>query len=247
MTFCVYVHMKPDMTPFYVGKGKVKDRRAYDLRLSRRNIWHARVLEKIGVQNVIIETMPCSSEKEAFFRERTIIAALRDSGVQLCNMTNGGEGPSGLTLSESARKKVGDFHRGRKRSFETRTKISESNKGRKNSEEAKKRMAIARIGRKLSKEHRENIGKGHLGFTHSDATKRKLSIASTGRTASKEAREKMSKIHAGKEISQEMRDALSRANTGKVWCNDGTSSRHVRPEVANTLLADGWLRGRCKK
>lgn len=92
--FCAYVHFKPDMTPFYVGKGSVK--RAHDLKPKRRNDWHGRIVAKYGAENIIIETMPCKSEAEAFLRESLAIKALRITGVKLCNMTDGGEGASGL-------------------------------------------------------------------------------------------------------------------------------------------------------
>lgn len=91
--FCAYVHFKPDMTPFYVGKGSVK--RAHDLKPKKRNDWHGRVVAKYGAENIIIETMPCKSEAEAFLRESLAIKALKITGAKLCNMTDGGEGTSG--------------------------------------------------------------------------------------------------------------------------------------------------------
>lgn len=47
----------------------------------------------------------------------------------------------GGTLPESTRKKIGDAHRGRKRSEETRRRISESNTGKRHSIESRRKMS----------------------------------------------------------------------------------------------------------
>lgn len=96
MDFYTYIHCKPDMTPFYVGKGTGD--RAYNLYAKGRNKWHAATIQKYGAENIHIDIITCGTEKEAFYREITVIEALRNKGVKLCNLTKGGSG--GLTSTK---------------------------------------------------------------------------------------------------------------------------------------------------
>lgn len=96
--FCVYVHMRPDGTPFYVGKGLI--RRAYDFAASRRTEWHKNIVAKYGREAIGVETIACISEREAFEVERQKIAEIRASGHVLVNLTDGGEGSAGHVSNE---------------------------------------------------------------------------------------------------------------------------------------------------
>lgn len=106
--FLAYVHARPSTRTvdgiFYVGKGKRS--RSLDV-LQGRNRYHARVVEKHGAGNILVGTIPCSSEKIAFELERGLIKCLRRMGVKLTNMTDGGEGTSGHVLPEEQRRAIG--------------------------------------------------------------------------------------------------------------------------------------------
>lgn len=72
-----------------------------------------------------------------------------------------------ITRSEEFKKRVGDFHRGKTVSEETRRKISEANKGKPSprkgchlSEETKEKLRIANLGKKLSEEQKASIRSG---------------------------------------------------------------------------------------
>lgn len=91
--FCVYMHKRPDGSVFYIGKGLKQ--RAYDLSPSRRTIHHKNIVNKYGKANIGITVIPCMSECEALALEKAHISIARFSGVELVNLTNGGEGVSG--------------------------------------------------------------------------------------------------------------------------------------------------------
>lgn len=95
--FVVYFHMRPDGTPFYVGKG-VRSR-AYDFAPSRRTLHHKNIVAKYGRENIGVRVINCMYEAEAFALERAHISLLRMDGVELVNLTNGGEGATGRKLS----------------------------------------------------------------------------------------------------------------------------------------------------
>ena len=106
MTFYAYIHAKPDASVlsdvFYVGKG-VGSR--YKV-LTARNRYHGFVVNKHGASNVLVGKLDCSNEETAFELERGLIKCLRRSGVNLCNMTEGGEGSSGYRMPPEVRAKV---------------------------------------------------------------------------------------------------------------------------------------------
>lgn len=88
--FYVYLHRRAtDGGVFYVGKGKGK--RAW-VTASRTDYWN-RVARK---HRVIVEICQDGMEEEgSFLLEEWLIAKFRHDGVQLVNMSTGGEGASG--------------------------------------------------------------------------------------------------------------------------------------------------------
>jgi hypothetical protein len=97
--WCVYIHRRPDGSPFYVGKGT--RRRAIDFSPSRRTVWHRNVVAKHGRENIRVQVIPCVCEAEAFALERVHIAIARADGSTLANLTDGGEGASGHVATAS--------------------------------------------------------------------------------------------------------------------------------------------------
>lgn len=95
-----YLHAKPDVMGiqgiFYVGKGNQLKRCR---KMSRRNKYHTEVVKEYGKSNILVGVMECSTEDIAFELERGLIKCLLKSGVSLCNLSRGGEGPSGIPSS----------------------------------------------------------------------------------------------------------------------------------------------------
>ena len=91
--FYVYTHARPDGLVFYVGKGAA--RRAWDFSPSRRTLHHLNIIRKHGAKNIVVRIIPQPDESSAFAHEIALIATCRSSGVELINLTDGGEGTSG--------------------------------------------------------------------------------------------------------------------------------------------------------
>lgn len=140
--FYVYLHKKPDGTPFYVGKGT--GNRAYAF--AKRSTWHKNIVAKYGRQNIIIEIINCINESQAFDLEKIYIKQLKNDGVMLVNLTDGGEGCAGLKRgpqSPEHKRKNGDARKG-----------NTYRRGSKHTPEAIEKMRQAKLGKKFTEEQR---------------------------------------------------------------------------------------------
>jgi len=118
--FYVYVHRRAtDGRVFYVGKGT--GNRAWSL---RRNGYWKNIANKHGFTiEIVIQDM---REPDAFQLERELIAFY--GRENLANLTDGGEGCSGIIQTEEHKAKVASAHRGMKRSEESRKRMSDAQK-----------------------------------------------------------------------------------------------------------------------
>jgi hypothetical protein len=154
--FYTYAHYTPQGRLFYIGKGQ--GNRAY--KFYKRNKHWKNIVEKYGKPDVQI-LANWGTEKEAFSHEVLLIDCFRTLGHTLCNLTDGGEGPSGRTISEEHKKKISIKLKGRigiKPTAEIIEKLKISHLGQvawnkglkgviKHSAETKEKMRIARIGK----------------------------------------------------------------------------------------------------
>ena len=183
--YYAYAHLKPDLTPFYIGKGRI-DRARF---LGRRNERHRRTVEKYGAANIIIEVMPCRSEAEALFRERLAIKALRASGVDLANITDGGDHASGykwtkpspkrgIPLTDAVKAKLSAKNKGQFVSQATREKMSAALKGAIRSPETRKKMADAMRARWADTSSRAVlVRRRQERAPYSEESRRKMSVS----------------------------------------------------------------------
>lgn len=171
MQFYTYLHCKPDLTPFYVGKGSLM--RCHNF--SRRNQHHKNIVAKYGRENIQIIVFKKDSEESAFASEKRLIKMLKNAGFDLANKTDGGEGAAGAI-----------------RTIETRNKQSDSAKLRGMPRDTLNAAHAARRGCKLTAEHRAKVSKSLIGnkrrhgILHSDEAKKKISASNKGKTMSKE-------------------------------------------------------------
>ena len=176
----------------YIGKGK--GLRAYSLVRKRLPKWWATYV-KHGAPNIEILEGGLD-DAQALAAEIKMIAELRLSDVNLCNLTDGGEGLSGYVVSEQTREKLRAANVGRVRSPETRAKIKAAKSevsdatrskirtallGKKHSSETKLKRARSLTGRAVSQETRIKLAE-QAGWTHNADAKKKMSAAKIGKT-----------------------------------------------------------------
>lgn len=141
-TYYVYEHWRLDRDEcFYVGKGR--GGRAFSMK--NRNRHHQAIVAKLNHIGSAFEVKMVSVgllESDAFEIEKERISFWRASGVDLTNLTNGGEGASGLKHTDET-KKIWSLQR----------------KGRPVSEEGRLKRSIALKGRPKTKEHAAAAGK----------------------------------------------------------------------------------------
>lgn len=118
--FYVYLHRRADTgSVFYVGKGR--GRRAWALK--GRSDWWRAIIAKHGYTVEVVAEY--ASEAHAFEYERCAIACYRGAGFELCNLTDGGEGISGLKRDARLKAAVSAAQRGRPRTPEFRDRMAE--------------------------------------------------------------------------------------------------------------------------
>jgi hypothetical protein len=189
--FYVYMYLRSNGTPYYVGKGSGK--RAWDK--------HSSYCPRPRDENKIIITHSSLTELWAFAIERQLIRWYgrenNKTGI-LRNLTDGGDGGCGRVMSEETRNKISVAHTGRIHTDKSRSNMSNGQKGKKYSDEARRNMSLAAKGKPKSKEHVEKVsaanrGKkrtieqrskcasfGMLDKRHSQETKQKMRLAQLG-------------------------------------------------------------------
>jgi len=129
----------------------------------------------------------------------------------MCVDNSGKNNPNyGRKRSEETKKKISESQKGRKKhSEETRKKLSEANKGKNNpnygkkfSEEHRKKISEALKGKKRSEETIKRMSEVQKGRKHSEESKKKMSESQKGRKHSEETRKKMSKAHKARKLKK---------------------------------------------
>lgn len=178
MLFYAYMHCRPDGTPFYVGKGN----KARVSRLKRQsNPHHSNIIKKYGPDNILVGSVECSSEEVAFSLEAGLIKRLKAMGVRLSNLTEGGEGVSGLKMSDGAKAKMRAAKVGKHLTEEHKKKIGLSQVGKTMSLESREKVKIARLGMKFTAEHRKKLSAAKIGRKLSDQHIQKVRESILGR------------------------------------------------------------------
>jgi hypothetical protein len=147
------------------------------------------------------------------------------------NMTIGGGGASGHTVSKETKIKLSKMNKGKKLSSETKVKISKKLKGKYIGEKN------ANYGKQLSEERKIYLSNISKGRTFTIETKSKLSKANKGRIHGEEVRKNMSEAHKGKPLSEEHKKSLSKVRRG-----ENNSNAKITEKIAKEIkirLANG--------
>lgn len=190
--FYTYFHTRNDTRAvFYVGKGK--GRRSHDC--DRNQHWN-NIVAKHGHTVHIAARWP--TEAEAFEHEKFLIACFRDMRVDLCNMTDGGEGSSGAICTAETRAKRSASMLGKNigavRSAEFRERLSVVNSGKTLSVEHRAKISASllgaknpQFGKKPSAAHVAKVKAGNLGKVRTEAQRERYKAAWVVRKAAKDA------------------------------------------------------------
>ena len=167
-----------------------------------------------GVENFSVEVIEeCDTREQLNEREIFWIAELNSKHPNGYNLTDGGEGSSGVERTPETRAKISAAKKNP--SAETRAKMSAVHKGKPLSDEHRAKIGATQKGKKLSEETKAKIGAKKKGVPKSPEHKAKLAAANTGKKASAETKAKMSAKHKGKRHTQEARAKIAAAKTGK--------------------------------
>ena len=237
--FYTYAYLREDGTPYYIGKGT--GNRIY-------STW--RRLKPPKDKSRIIFLKQNLTEEEAFKHEIYMIAVFgrKDLGTGILrNLTNGGEGPSGMVHGEETRRKISEESK-KGRASMTPEQRSEASRKAASSQTPEQRSQIAkkRQASKTQEQRSEAARKGRASMTpeqRSEAVRKgRANMTQEQRSElSKKQSEGQRKRQASMTPEQRSEIAMKRseANRGKKWWNDGLENRKFVLECPG----DGWIPG----
>lgn len=159
-----------------MGKGCGKRWLHHEMKGKCENWILRSIIKKSGGSLPKVKIRQNLTNAEAIEIEMAVIKALgRGRKGPLVNMSDGGEGLSGVPMSADVRKKISDAHKGRKQTAEHRANLSA----------ARKRMFA-------------EMRAAGIQVRHTEETKAKIGAAHKGRKASPEAKVKMSAARKGR-------------------------------------------------
>lgn len=156
----IYKHINPvTEKPFYIGIGKSPNYKRAHSKCNRNKIWHS-IVNKYGYNvEILFDNL---TWEEACLIEINLIKQIGRMDLRsgtLCNLTDGGEGSSGILFTDESRLKMSAAKKGKycgfnswnygiKRTNSQKEKYSILRKGTVHSDYTKQKMAINKIGSK---------------------------------------------------------------------------------------------------
>jgi hypothetical protein len=211
MNFYVYVHKKAsDGSIFYVGKGT--GQRSHDF--VRRSQHWKHIANKYGV---VVEIVQSGLTNDAALKRE--VQTISEIGkCHLCNKTDGGEGFSGLVRTDEHRKKIGEAHKGKKKSPEAIVKMAAAITGRKLSEEHKRKLSKAHKGKPKTQEHIKKVAQARIGKNHTEQGKHNIRAAKCKIVCCVETRQQFFGTHHAAEWIRQTNPKASQAAIARACC-----------------------------
>ena len=202
--FYVYEHWRPDKNVcFWVGKGKGK--RAYDF---KRNDHYNKIVAKLARLGLCVEVRIVRgglSEDMAHRLEIKRIQYWKLRHGELANITDGGEGTSGMVHPVSVRSKIGNRVREAWKRPEVMARHLETHVGRKHSPEHRRKIGDAHRGKKRPESAVEKTRLALKGRPQPAGLAEKVSVTLTKMWTDPDYRQRMVEAHQGYEPTDEPR------------------------------------------
>jgi hypothetical protein len=154
--YYTYAHYTEDTNElFYIGKGSIPKHRQSGTQRAKsskgRNKYWQRKVKKHGFRAEVLAYW--NTEQEALDHEILLISCFKDLKVELCNLTDGGEGMSGMKHTEDFKKAASIRMTGNKYCV-----------GRKLSDERVEQLRNLHKGIPKTTEHKLNLSKSRKGL-----------------------------------------------------------------------------------
>lgn len=209
-----------------------------------------RAMRKHGIENFQIRVIDEADDETYALNvlEPMWIRRFRDQGVELYNLTEGGDGIPGFVHSEETKRKMSKSQRGRKHSEESRQKLREANLGKSHSDETRRKLSEANSGRPKpprSEEHRQRLSEvARARGPMSDEQKKKIAenmrmSENVGHPIDEETRARIAEKLRGQVQSEETRTKRAESMR-KAWerrkaaASQAAAAAHSSSETATT-------------
>ena len=231
----VYALFRPDGRICYIGKGQEgRPRHHFRTPQKHRNKHLGRIITNAGGELHIKWLVQGLTETDALKEEVRLIAKFgRAPNGPLVNLTDGGEGVSGLKHSPETRAVLARKSSGVKQSAETIEKRAAKIRGTKRrSPTVEERAAHSQKirGRKQTPQDLARQSAGMKGHSVSNETRAKIRARHLGRVHTEEARANMSAAHIGNLQPQYVRDKMTKSQKAR-WENNDTLRANISAKM----------------